>query len=137
MIHTCVFYFSLIHLCACLFSLCFYRIYKETLIRLLYYLPMERMIESRDIKHMACVERIKQLEEEIASWAIPRFTQKLILDFSGVEYISSAGIRVLLSAQKKMKEDHKMIIRNPSPFCKQIFEITGADIFLKIEGSAN
>lgn len=83
------------------------------------------------------VNASKQLEEEIASWAIPRFTQKLILDFSGVEYISSAGIRVLLSAQKKMKEDHKMIIRNPSPFCKQIFEITGADIFLKIEGSAN
>ena len=34
------------------------------LIRLLYYLPMERMVESKDIKHMVCVERIKHLEEE-------------------------------------------------------------------------
>ena len=75
----------------------------------------------------------KRLEEEIASWAISRFTEKLVLDFSAVEYISSAGIRVLLSAQKKMKENHEMIIRNPSTFCKQVFDVTGADIFLKIE----
>ena len=77
----------------------------------------------------------KRLEDEIASWAISRFTEKLILDFSGVDYISSAGIRVLLQAQKKMKEKHEMIIRNPSLFCKQVFEVTGADIFLKIEAA--
>ena len=77
----------------------------------------------------------KRLEDEIASWAFSRFTEKLILDFSGVDYISSAGIRVLLQAQKKMKENHEMIIRNPSLFCKQVFEVTGADIFLNIEAA--
>ena len=77
----------------------------------------------------------KQLEDEIASWASSIFTEKLILDFSGVDYISSAGIRVLLQAQKKMKEKHEMIIKNPSLFCKQVFEVTGADIFLKIEAA--
>ena len=77
----------------------------------------------------------KRLEDEIASWAISRFTEKLIPDFSAVDYISSAGLRVLLQAQKKMKEKHEMIIRNPSIFCKQVFEVTGADIFLKIEAA--
>lgn len=58
---------------------------------------------------------------------------KIVLDLSAVDYISSAGIRVLLSAHKKMKENREFIIKNPSPFCKQVFEVTGADIFLKIE----
>ena len=72
------------------------------------------------------------LEEEITKWLASPVINRLILDFSAVEYISSAGIRVLLSAQKKMKENHEMIIKNPSQFCRQVFEVTGADIFLKI-----
>jgi len=72
------------------------------------------------------------LEEEIAKWIISPVVWSLILDLSKVEYISSAGIRVLLSAKKKMKENHDLIILNPSPFCKQVFEVTGADIFLTI-----
>ena len=79
------------------------------------------------------VETSATLEQEIAKWLPSPVVWSLVLDFSAVEYISSAGIRVLLSAQKKMKENHEMIIRNPSTFCKQVFDVTGADIFLKIE----
>ena len=73
------------------------------------------------------------LETEIMPLLATPAIWTLVLDFSAVDYISSAGIRVLLSAQKKMRDNHEMIIKNPSAFCKQVFEVTGADIFLKIE----
>lgn len=85
-------------------------------------------IEGRiDVNGSAALEaEIKPLLAAPAVWT-------LVLDFSAVDYISSAGIRVLLSAQKRMRENHEMIIKKPSLFCKQVFEVTGADIFLKIE----
>ena len=83
------------------------------------------------------VETSVMLEQEIAKWLSSPVVWSLVLEFSAVEYISSAGIRVLLSAQKKMKENHEMIIKSPSLFCKQVFEVTGADIFLKVDYSAS
>ena len=73
------------------------------------------------------------LDGEISKCLIRITVQKLILDFSKVEYISSAGIRVLLGAKKRLKKDRELIIRSPSEFCKQVFNVTGADIFLDIE----
>ena len=72
------------------------------------------------------------LDEEISKWLSSPVIWEIELDFSKVEYISSACVRVLLSAQKKKKENRELIIKNPSPFCKQVFDITGADIFLTI-----
>ena len=55
--------------------------------------------------------------------------EELVFDMSGVDYVSSAGLRVLLSAQKKMA-GRSMTIANVSPAVKDVFEITGfADIF--------
>lgn len=73
------------------------------------------------------------LQAEIEKWLPSYVVQNLVIEMSQVEYISSAGIRVLLSAQKKIGEKRMLIIKNPSPFCKQVFDVTGADIFLKIE----
>ena len=54
----------------------------------------------------------------------------LIFDFEKLEYISSAGLRVLLSAQKKMNVQGKMVIKNVCNDIKEIFDITGfSDIF--------
>lgn len=78
------------------------------------------------------VNASEQLEKEVSHWLSLEAVKFLVLDMSGLEYISSAGIRVLLSAQKNLKYDHELIIRNPSEFCKQVFNVTGADIFLKI-----
>lgn len=57
----------------------------------------------------------------------------LTLDFAGLEYISSAGLRVLLSTQKTMNRQGKMIIRNVCADIMEIFDITGFVDILTIE----
>ncbi len=60
-------------------------------------------------------------------------TKHLVLNLSSVEYISSAGLRVVLQAHKIMTSNlAKMSIRNPSEFCCQVFEATGMDSILSI-----
>ena len=56
-------------------------------------------------------------------------TKNLVLDIKGLEYISSAGLRVLLSAQKKMLKKGTMTVKNVCAEIMEVFEITGfADI---------
>ena len=58
-------------------------------------------------------------------------TQNLVLDVKGVEYISSAGLRVLLSAQKKMQKIGSMKVINVCEAVMEVFEMTGfADILV-------
>jgi anti-sigma B factor antagonist len=51
--------------------------------------------------------------------------EALEFDFAKLEYISSAGLRVLLSAQKVMNKQGEMIIRNVNETISEIFEVTG------------
>lgn len=54
---------------------------------------------------------------------------ELLFDFAGLEYISSAGLRVLLGAQKVMMRQGSMAIQNVNEVIAEVFEITGfADI---------
>ena len=57
----------------------------------------------------------------------------LTLDLKGVEYISSAGLRVLLSAQKKMQQIGSMTVKNVCEEVMEIFEMTGFADILVIE----
>ena len=57
----------------------------------------------------------------------------LILDFKKVDYISSAGLRVLLTAQKKMNVQGSMKIINANEIVCEIFEVTGFSDILTIE----
>ncbi len=59
--------------------------------------------------------------------------EKLILDFAKLEYISSAGLRVLLAAQKVMNKQGKMVIRNVNDVISEVFEVTGFADILTIE----
>jgi len=59
--------------------------------------------------------------------------EKLVLDFAKLEYISSAGLRVLLGAQKIMNKQGEMVIRNVNETIDEIFEITGFADVLTIE----
>ena len=60
-------------------------------------------------------------------------TTSLILDFEKLEYISSAGLRVLLSAQKVMAKQGEMKIINVNDIIMEIFEVTGFSDILTIE----
>ena len=57
----------------------------------------------------------------------------LILDFKALEYISSAGLRVLLGTQKKMQKIGSMKLKNVCPEVMEIFEMTGFADILTIE----
>ena len=58
-------------------------------------------------------------------------TKNLVLDMKGVEYISSAGLRVLLGAQKKMQKIGSMRVVNVCQEVMDVFEMTGfADILV-------
>lgn len=57
----------------------------------------------------------------------------LIMNFAELEYISSAGLRVLLSAQKVMKKQGNMIIRNANESILEVFEVTGFSDILTLE----
>lgn len=59
--------------------------------------------------------------------------QTLIFDFAEVAYISSAGLRVLLSAQKVMNKQGTMVLRNVNEAVLEVFEITGFCDILTIE----
>lgn len=57
----------------------------------------------------------------------------LTMDFSGLDYLSSAGLRVLLAAQKTMNKQGRMVIRHVNETIMEVFEITGFSDILTIE----
>ena len=60
-------------------------------------------------------------------------TKKLVLNLKGVEYISSAGLRVLLAAQKKMQKTGSMKVVGVCEEVMEVFEMTGFADILVIE----
>jgi anti-sigma B factor antagonist len=72
-----------------------------------------------------------QLEAELKS-VLPEVTA-LVMDFEKLEYISSAGLRVLLSAQKIMNKQGEMKLIHVNDVINEIFEVTGFSDILNIE----
>lgn len=72
-----------------------------------------------------------QLGEEVTK--AMEGTEKLILDFAQVGYISSSGLRVLLSAQKTMNKQGSMVLKNVREEIMEIFDVTGFADILTIE----
>ncbi len=72
-----------------------------------------------------------ELEEELK--ASLEGAQALVLDFEKLEYISSAGLRVLLSAQKTMAKRGEMKLTHVNETVMEIFEVTGFADILTIE----
>ena len=69
----------------------------------------------------------KTIQEDIGD------TKKLILDVKGLEYISSAGLRVLLGAQKKLQKIGSMKVIHVCEAVMEVFEMTGFADILTIE----
>lgn len=59
--------------------------------------------------------------------------ETLIFDFAKLEYLSSAGLRVLLASQKVMNRQGQMIIKNVNSTIADIFEVTGFSEILTVE----
>ena len=72
-----------------------------------------------------------QLEDELRT-SLPS-VKDLVFDLTDLVYISSAGLRVLLSAQKTMNKQGDMCIRNVCPGVMEVFELTGFVDILNIE----
>ena len=72
-----------------------------------------------------------QLEGELK--ASLNGVKEVVMDFSKLEYISSAGLRVLLSAQKIMNKQGEMKVIHINDTISEIFEVTGFADILDIE----
>lgn len=72
-----------------------------------------------------------ELEAELKSSL--QGVEELCIDFSELEYISSAGLRVLLSAQKTMNKQGSMVVTNVNDTIMEIFEVTGFSDILTIQ----
>ena len=72
-----------------------------------------------------------RLEEELKE--ILSNVTELVLDFETLEYISSAGLRVLLSAQKVMSRQGSMRLIHVNEAVMEIFEVTGFSDILTIQ----
>ncbi len=59
--------------------------------------------------------------------------EQLVFDFERLDYISSAGLRVLLGAQKRMNQQGSMKVIHVNETIMEIFEVTGFTDFLTIE----
>ena len=70
--------------------------------------------------------------EEVVRTALDGVTD-LEFDFAKLEYVSSAGLRVLLAAQKVMNKQGNMVIHNANSDLMDIFEVTGFSDILTIE----
>ena len=72
-----------------------------------------------------------ELEAELAK-SLPG-ADSLALDFTALNYISSAGLRVLLSAHKQMSAKGGMTIKNVNEIVREVFDVTGFSDILTIE----
>ena len=75
-----------------------------------------------------------QLEAEIS--IVGQDVQLLELSLHQVEYLSSAGLRVILTAQKKMAPPRRMVVTGVNETIMEVFEITGFSDILTIDKGA-
>lgn len=76
---------------------------------------------------MTSPELEKELKESMDG------AESLVLDFGKLDYISSAGLRVLLSAHKQMKNKGGLTVKNVNEVVQEIFDVTGFADILTIE----
>ena len=74
--------------------------------------------------------------EKTVNEALGDNTNKLLFDLGALDYLSSAGLRVLLSAAKEIRRrDGKIVLCALTQFVKEIFEVSGFEALIPIEDS--
>ena len=85
-------------------------------------------VVSGNVDTVTAPELDSKLQENLAG------VRELIIDFAAVDYISSAGLRVILMANQNMEEvDGNMTIKNVNDDVREVFEMTGFDSLLNLE----
>lgn len=72
-----------------------------------------------------------ELETEL-NWSLAG-VETLIIDMKALAYLSSAGLRVILAAQKRMNKQGKLVVRHVNETILEVFEVTGFIDILTIE----
>lgn len=81
-----------------------------------------------EIDSITAIDFENEINEEMGNF------DSLVLDFKKLEFLSSAGLRVLITVQKKLKsEDISLKIINVSPEIKDILSVSGLDQMLNIQ----
>src|ERR1035437_10592201 len=71
-----------------------------------------------------------ELDKRLSS-LVESGTRQIVLDLAGLDYVSSAGLRVFLSAAKRLKQAHgKLALANLSAHVQQIFDMEGFESIL-------
>jgi len=74
--------------------------------------------------------------EKVVKKALEGTTNRVLFNLRGLEYLSSAGLRGLLSAAKEMRRrDGKIVLCSLNEFVKEIFEVSGFQSLIPIAGS--
>ena len=97
---------------------------------------IEKTFDERDltVKVEGRIDTITSQELESSLSKEMEDITSLTLDFSNLEYISSAGLRVLIATQKKLNErDIPMTIANVNDTIREIFRMSGFDKILEIK----
>ncbi len=78
-----------------------------------------------------------ELDKRLAS-LVENGTMQITLDLAGLDYVSSAGLRVFLSAAKRLQQAHgKLALANLSAQVQQIFDIAGFESILPVFKTVN
>ena len=86
------------------------------------------VVISGNIDTVTAPELDSQLQDNLSG------IKDLILDFAAVDYISSAGLRVILMANQQMEDvDGNMTVKNVNEDVRDVFEMTGFDSLLNLE----
>ena len=86
------------------------------------------VVISGNIDTVTAPELDAQLQENLSD------VKDLVLDFAAVDYISSAGLRVVLMANQQMEDvDGNMTVKNVNEDVRDVFEMTGFDSLLNLE----
>lgn len=96
-------------------------------------IEIKKIIEDAIIEVSGRLDTITAPELEKAIEEDLEGINNLVLDIKGLEYVSSAGLRVLLAAHKKMSKTGTMKVINVCDEVKEIFNITGFTDILVIE----